>query len=94
MVSKKDVAAAFKAAAKALGVRGKELGDLLSTLSKLSEAELDFFPRCDDNEADNEAIIEFARSRRISGAAAGLGKESATGADAAAGLGPQSAAAA
>ncbi|PNH00647.1 hypothetical protein TSOC_013520 [Tetrabaena socialis] len=53
MVSKKEVAAAFNAAAKALGVRGKELGDLLSSMSKLSEEELDFFPIG----ADNEAII-------------------------------------
>ena len=60
MVSKKEVAAAFNAAAEALGVDGNERGDLLFVLSKLSEEQLDFFPIG----ADNTAIVAFARSAK------------------------------
>ncbi|PNW73909.1 hypothetical protein CHLRE_13g577750v5 [Chlamydomonas reinhardtii] len=78
MVSKKEVAAAFNAAAEALGVDGNERGDLLFVLSKLSEEQLDFFPIG----ADNTAIVAFARSAKAS--ATGLGVGSASGAGTAA----------
>ncbi|EFJ42461.1 hypothetical protein VOLCADRAFT_97496 [Volvox carteri f. nagariensis] len=74
MVSRKEAAAAFTAAAKALDVRGKELGDLCFALSKLSGEELEVFPI----DGDNEAIVEFMRSVKAS--AAGLGMGSAAGA--------------
>ncbi|EFJ42773.1 hypothetical protein VOLCADRAFT_107125 [Volvox carteri f. nagariensis] len=74
MVSRKEAAAAFTAAAKALDVRGKELGDLCFALSKLSVEELEVFPI----DGDNEAIVEFMRSVKAS--AAGLGMGSAAGA--------------
>ena len=60
MVSKQEVAAAFKAAAEALGVDDDELGDLAYTLSKLSEEELEFVPI----RASNKAIVAFARKGR------------------------------
>ncbi|EFJ39373.1 hypothetical protein VOLCADRAFT_108663, partial [Volvox carteri f. nagariensis] len=74
MVSRKEAAAAFTAAAKALDVRGKELGDLCFALSKLLGEELEVFPI----DGDNEAIVEFMRSVKAS--AAGLGMGSAAGA--------------
>ncbi|KXZ42381.1 hypothetical protein GPECTOR_154g72 [Gonium pectorale] len=73
MVSHEEVAADFNAAAKALGVDGDELGDLLACLSSLPDKELAFFPKG----ADNKAIIKFARSKA---SAAGLGVGSAAGA--------------
>ncbi|KAG2439192.1 hypothetical protein HXX76_004555 [Chlamydomonas incerta] len=88
MVSRKEAAAAFTAAAKALQVRGKELGDLCFALSKLSVEELEVFPI----DGDNEAIVEFMRSAKAS--AAGLGVGSAAGAGAAAGQGTGKAASA
>ncbi|KAG2447439.1 hypothetical protein HYH02_007764 [Chlamydomonas schloesseri] len=65
MVSRKEAAAAFTAAAKALGVRGKDLGVLSFALSKLSVEELEVFPI----DGDHEAIVEFMRS--VNGAVAG-----------------------
>eukprot|EP00198_Chlamydomonas_reinhardtii_P003557 XP_001692893.1 predicted protein [Chlamydomonas reinhardtii] len=96
MVSKQEVAAAFKAAAEALGVDDDELGDLAYTLSKLSEEELEFVPI----RASNKAIVAFARkasaagvgSAAGAGAAAGQGTAQAGDAVAAAGLGMGSAA--
>eukprot|EP00198_Chlamydomonas_reinhardtii_P003461 XP_001692797.1 splicing factor [Chlamydomonas reinhardtii] len=77
MFSVKEVATAFNAAAKALGVDGRELDVLLASLISLSEEELAFFPIG----ANNKAIIQFVRSlSKSKGAAAGLGKESAPGA--------------
>ncbi|PNW76304.1 hypothetical protein CHLRE_12g539850v5 [Chlamydomonas reinhardtii] len=59
MVSREDVAAAFKAAAEACGVRGEELADLLAFLGfQMSKEELAFFPMG----ADHETIIKFVRS--------------------------------
>ena len=47
------------AAAEALGVDGDELGDLLFTLSELSEGQLEFFPIG----ADNKAIVALRSLR-------------------------------
>ena len=58
MFSVKEVATAFNAAAKALGVDGRELDVLLASLISLSEEELAFFPIG----ANNKAIIQFVRS--------------------------------
>ncbi|KAG2446605.1 hypothetical protein HYH02_008590 [Chlamydomonas schloesseri] len=69
MVSRKEAAAAFTAAAKALDVRGKELGALCFALSKLSVEELEVFPI----DGDNEAIVEFMRSAKASAASLGVG---------------------
>lgn len=60
MVNKKEVAAAFIVAAKALGVDEEELGQLLYSLSKLSEEELCFFPIGDSK----KTIVAFARASR------------------------------
>ncbi|KAG2454663.1 hypothetical protein HYH02_000502 [Chlamydomonas schloesseri] len=70
MVSKKEVAAAFSAAAAELNVDGDELGGLLFALSKLSE-ELECFPI-----GNKKAMVAFARSAKAS---AGLGVRSTTG---------------
>ncbi len=58
MVSHKEVADAFIAAAAACGVSGKELGQMLAFLAYMPNWHLENIPIT----AGNEAIVEFVRA--------------------------------